>query len=179
MMSQKQRSSALVFLSLLVMFVASYTLSVRVDAYKEGIAPPSMNTGTSKGGPQLSYILDGTAIHDVGRFWLQLTNLGIVGNPWYAVSQRLSAEWPPGSGNEYLYAAGLWIGGIDPRDRQPHVSTALLNRGAVPERRSRVHRGRGSGEARLHTRRARRESSGAGDSARREPLRRAPVRDLC
>jgi hypothetical protein len=124
-MLDKQRSAALVFLTLLLVFVAGYSLSTRVDAYKKDLAPPSMNTGFAKGGPQLQYRLDGSAIHDVGRFWLQLTNLGIVGNPWYGVSQRLSAEWPPGSGNEYLYAAGLWIGGLDPRDRLPHVSTAL------------------------------------------------------
>jgi len=124
-MYEMRRRHILVFLSLVLVLAASYVLSVRVAARRADFSPPALGGPGSKGGPRLLYRLDGSTIHDVGRLWLQITNLGIIGNPWYGVSQRLSAEWPPGSGNEYLYAAGLWVGGLDPRDHLPHVSTAL------------------------------------------------------
>ncbi len=56
-------------------------------------------------------------VHDAGLLRLQITNVGIVGNPF---SSRFSAEW---RGNEYLYLGGLWIGAIG-KDSVPHVSTA-------------------------------------------------------
>jgi hypothetical protein len=55
--------------------------------------------------------------HDVGRVTLQVTNLGLFGNPWI---EALSFGW---EGGEYLYIAGLWIGALD-EDNVPHVSTA-------------------------------------------------------
>ncbi len=55
--------------------------------------------------------------HDVGRITLQVTNLGLFGNPWI---EALSLGF---EGGEYLYVAGLWIGAVD-EDNVPHVSTA-------------------------------------------------------
>ncbi|UCF79128.1 MAG: hypothetical protein JSW03_02410, partial [Candidatus Eiseniibacteriota bacterium] len=55
--------------------------------------------------------------HDVGRVTLQVTNLGLFGNPWI---EALSFGY---EGGEYLYVAGLWIGALD-EDNVPHVSTA-------------------------------------------------------
>ncbi len=77
--------------------------------------------------------LDGKFVHNVGRLQLQITNIGEVGNQ---SNPRLttvpSAEWPPGSGNDYLYAAGPWIGALD-ASGIPHVTTALYEREFSPE----------------------------------------------
>ncbi|HLQ67437.1 MAG TPA: hypothetical protein VK123_09445 [Candidatus Limnocylindrales bacterium] len=70
--------------------------------------------------------LDGKWVHNVGRLQLQITNIGETGN---ADNPRRTnvpcAEWPPGSGNDYLYAAGLWIGALDAAGI-PHVTTSVL-----------------------------------------------------
>lgn len=58
--------------------------------------------------------------HNVGLLTLQVTNVGIIGNPFI---NELSAGW---RGGEYLYASGLWFGAIG-EDAEPHVSTALYS----------------------------------------------------
>ncbi len=55
--------------------------------------------------------------HNVGLLTLQITNVGIIGNPFI---NDFSAGW---QGGEYLYFSGLWIGAIG-SDSEPHVSTA-------------------------------------------------------
>jgi hypothetical protein len=49
--------------------------------------------------------------HDVGSLWLAVSNLGIFGNLDQS-GQLPSAQWPPNSRCEYLYSAGLWVGGL-------------------------------------------------------------------
>jgi hypothetical protein len=52
-------------------------------------------------------------VHDVGQIQLHITNWGLFGSyptDGYAYSDYPSAEWPAGSGIEYLNAAGLWVG---------------------------------------------------------------------
>ncbi|HEU4724179.1 MAG TPA: hypothetical protein VFU59_02665 [Candidatus Eisenbacteria bacterium] len=67
---------------------------------------------------------DGKFVHSVGRLQLMIGNLGETGNPDYGeISEVPAAEWPAGSGYEYLYSAGLWVGALDPSGI-PHVSTA-------------------------------------------------------
>ena len=56
--------------------------------------------------------------HNVGLLTLQVTNVGIIGNPF---NDDFSAGW---RGGEYLWASGLWIGAIG-SDSEPHVSTAI------------------------------------------------------
>lgn len=53
--------------------------------------------------------------HNVGPFTLQLTNLGVIGNPYL---NSYSAGW---RGGEYLFFAGLWVGALA-EDGEPHVS---------------------------------------------------------
>ncbi len=48
--------------------------------------------------------------HNVGQLLLHVSNLGFFGEWSDWDLQAPSAEWPAGSGNEYLYAAGLWVG---------------------------------------------------------------------
>lgn len=72
------------------------------------------------GGPQAqdlginsSMALDGSFVHNVGELQMNITNFGVFGSypgqPW-AMSESPSAQWPAGSGVEYLWAAGLWCG---------------------------------------------------------------------
>jgi hypothetical protein len=77
--------------------------------------------------------LDGKFVHNVGRLQLQITNLGETGNQDNPRRTTVpSAEWPQGSGADYLYAAGLWIGALD-ASGIPHVTTATYEREFSPE----------------------------------------------
>jgi hypothetical protein len=72
-------------------------------------------------------------VHNVGRLQLQVTNFGETGNQDNPrVTTVPSAEWPPGSGNDYLYAAGLWVGALD-ASGIPHVTTATYEREFSPD----------------------------------------------
>jgi hypothetical protein len=64
-------------------------------------------------------------VHNAGNLWLNVTNLGVIGNPWKTLSTDPSCQYPPGSGVEYLWGAGIWVGGMIGNDPTPHVSTAL------------------------------------------------------
>jgi hypothetical protein len=64
-------------------------------------------------------------VHNVGNLWVNVTNLGVIGNPWKALSTDPSGQFPPGSGVEYLYASGIWVGAMIGDDPNPYVSTAL------------------------------------------------------
>jgi len=66
-------------------------------------------------------------VHNVGDIWVNVTNLGVVGNPWKTVSTDPSCQYPPGSGVEYLWGAGLWVGAKIGENAEPRVSTALLD----------------------------------------------------
>ncbi len=71
-------------------------------AIHQGPHPPNDLTG-----------FDYTHVHDIGRVACLITNFGLVGsNPGSSApySAQPSMEWPKGSGTEYLWAAGLWIG---------------------------------------------------------------------
>jgi len=80
---------------------------------------------SGRDGPHRLVRNDGKFVHNAGNLRLQISNYGVTGNPSYGgLSTIPGAEWPPGSGNDYLYAAGLWIGALD-ASGIPHVSTAL------------------------------------------------------
>lgn len=57
-------------------------------------------------------------MHSVGLLTLQLTNMGIIGNPY---NNELSAGW---RGDEYLSQASIWVGARGP-DFKPHVSSSI------------------------------------------------------
>src|SRR3989442_11538428 len=76
---------------------------------------------------------DGKFVHNVGRLQLQITNFGETGNQSNPSRTTVpSAEWPAGSGNDYLYAAGLWVGALD-ASGIPHVTTATYEREFSPD----------------------------------------------
>ena len=49
--------------------------------------------------------------HTTNNMWSAITNYGSVGDPNSPSTGRPSAQWPGGSGNNYLYDAGIWIAG--------------------------------------------------------------------
>ena len=64
--------------------------------------------------PDGIHVLDGSYVLTVGAMQVNITNHGLIGSQYSAdvpYSQAPSAQWPAGSGDEYLWGAGLWVGG--------------------------------------------------------------------
>ncbi len=64
--------------------------------------------------PDGIHVLDGSYVMNVGELHINITNHGLIGSQFTSnlpYSTAPSGEWPGGSGNEYLWGAGLWIGG--------------------------------------------------------------------
>ena len=63
--------------------------------------------------PDKIHVLDGSYVLDMGNFHVNITNHGLIGSQYTAYlpySRAPSGEWPGGSGHEYLWGAGLWVG---------------------------------------------------------------------
>jgi len=77
------------------------------------------------GGADKGAVTDGSAVLTVGRLHMNITNFGLLGSR-YSVSSTYSSapscQWPGGTGHEYLYGAGLWVGAR--RDGRASVSCA-------------------------------------------------------
>src|SRR5262249_43537950 len=54
-----------------------------------------------------------------GNVWMKTTNIGVMGNPFTAISSDPSCQWPGPSGVEYLFYVGLWVGAVDPTTTDP------------------------------------------------------------
>jgi hypothetical protein len=57
-------------------------------------------------------VLDGSALLSAGNLQMNFTNFGFLGSmpsSRYEMADYPSAQWPAGSGVEYLYAAGIWV----------------------------------------------------------------------
>ncbi len=63
--------------------------------------------------------------HTTNNNWIAVTNYGSYGDPNSPSTGRPSAQWPGGSGNNYIYDAGLWIG--TEIGGQPAVTTYFYN----------------------------------------------------
>jgi len=60
-------------------------------------------------------VADGSYVMNVGELQINITNFGLIGSHYSSrtrYSHAPSGQWPAGSGNEYLWGAGLWVGGI-------------------------------------------------------------------
>lgn len=70
------------------------------------------------------FVTDGSPVHDVGNVRIHAPNWGEFGSlPGSGLYNNApSMEWPKGSSVEYLFAAGLWVGGTI--DGLPSVSTS-------------------------------------------------------
>lgn len=79
------------------------------------------------------FVVDGSFVHNVGELQLNVTNWGLIGSkpmldaPY---SNTPSAMWPAGSGVDYLFAAGLWVGGV--KHGVPLVSTGQFDTELLP-----------------------------------------------
>lgn len=61
------------------------------------------------------YVTDGSYVMNAGNLHINITNFGLIGSQYSsyrAWSNAPSAQWPAGSGDEYLWCAGLWVGGV-------------------------------------------------------------------
>jgi hypothetical protein len=72
--------------------------------------------------------------HSVGQLLLHVSNLGLFGD-WSSDLGAPSAEWPAGSNNEYLFAAGLWVGSVagEPADPDTLVSAVVYQLEFYPD----------------------------------------------
>lgn len=60
-------------------------------------------------------ITDGSIVHDVGQVHLNITNFGLLGSrpgTGAPYAEAPSARWPGATGDDYLFSAGFWVGGI-------------------------------------------------------------------
>jgi hypothetical protein len=62
-------------------------------------------------GPNRGVVKFRGIFHNVNKMLLHSSNMGFFGD-FNADVGAPSCEWPAGSGVEYLYAAGLWVGGV-------------------------------------------------------------------
>jgi len=129
------RPLALPAVSFLVALAASLLLGVPA-------ARAWHDLGDDLGGPynpRGGYIIDGSYVMNASELQVNITNWGLIGSHFSSAtpySDQPSAQWPAGSGNEYLYAAGLWVGGVVLGERlvstgQPQ--TEIRARGEIPE----------------------------------------------
>jgi hypothetical protein len=72
-------------------------------------------------------VLDGSNIHNVGELQMHVTNWGEFGgrpDTGLPYSYGPSAQWPAGTGIDYLFTAGIWVGAL--YQGVPAVSTAAF-----------------------------------------------------
>ncbi len=107
--------------ALLPALLASVLLSATAHARLDQPIEP----GKKPGGPQPVLVLDGSNVHNVGELQMHVGNWGAFGS-WpttgRSYSEAPSAQWPAGSGVEYLFSAGLWVGAL--KSGVPAVTTA-------------------------------------------------------
>ncbi len=75
--------------------------------------------------PDKALVLDGHVVHTLGNLANHVTNWGLIGSTPTRItsfSDAPSATWPAGSDEDYLWSAGLWVGGVVLGERL--VSTA-------------------------------------------------------
>ncbi len=75
------------------------------------------------------HVLDGSYVMNVGELHINITNHGLIGSQYSVPSSYAdapSAQWPAGTGVEFLWAAGLWVGAVI--NGQKAVSTGQFER---------------------------------------------------
>jgi hypothetical protein len=81
------------------------------------LAAPAKEDLPPAGPPRLVadgiHVTDGSYVMNAGNLQVNVTNWGLIGSRFSSNAEYAdapSAQWPAGSGDEYLWAAGLWIG---------------------------------------------------------------------
>ena len=59
------------------------------------------------------------AVLNIGNVHMKVTNMGVIGNPFFATSSDPSGQWPGASGVEYLNAIVLAVGAVNPAEIDP------------------------------------------------------------
>ncbi len=105
---------------LLLILAAAWRLLAAGDAAAWFAAPPEALPPGARG----VHVTDGSYVMNVGELQVNITNWGLIGSRYSDLTTYADApsgQWPAGSGIEYLYAAGLWIGAKV--NESPRVST--------------------------------------------------------
>ena len=92
---------------LLLMVCLAVPAVARMD-----VENPVVEMGYNPGG---IFILDGSFVMNVGETQINITNWGLIGSGFSVpttFAHAPSCQWPAGSGNEYLWSAGLWVDGV-------------------------------------------------------------------
>lgn len=82
-------------------------------------------------------------VSTVGNVWMKSTNIGVLGNPFTAISSDPSGQWPGASGVEYLFGAYIYFAAKDATVSDPallrRVSTATEWRPPTIDERDRIY----------------------------------------
>jgi len=92
---------------LLVLLLLPGSASAWKDLYE--------NANYTRGMADGIHVTDGSYVMNAGELQIHLTNWGLIGSNYSATCpwcDAPSAQWPAGSGNEYLWSAGLWVGAV-------------------------------------------------------------------
>lgn len=116
----------LLFTSILAIYIAGLALRRTEASGYEVDKSGGRSPVASRVVPDIegSPVVDGEFVHNVGKLHMNITNWGILGSmpqSGYPMRDAPSAQYPAGSGVEYLFAAGIWVGAI--KNGIPSVST--------------------------------------------------------
>ncbi len=106
---RKQRGLSGVRAAVLIALVVLY--AVPAAAWQDGECP-ILEMGYNPGG---AFVTDGSYVMNVGEVQINVTNWGLIGSAFSipsTLSDAPSCQWPAGSGDEYLWSSGLWVGGV-------------------------------------------------------------------
>ncbi len=95
----------------LVIVLLAFCLAMPAGAVMD-IHNPVIEMGYNPNG---IFTLDGDYVMNVGEVQINITNWGLIGSMYSSAvrwSDAPSCQWPAGSGDEYLWAAGIWVGGV-------------------------------------------------------------------
>ncbi|MGD8414012.1 MAG: hypothetical protein PVF33_07255 [Candidatus Latescibacterota bacterium] len=114
--------------NLLILFTLTFLIFLPTDTTARYDASRSKDQ-KQPWGPRRVLVLTGENVHNVGELQMHVGNWGVFGSrpgSGNTFSEAPSAQWPAGSGVEYLYIAGLWVGAM--KGGVPAVSTAAYER---------------------------------------------------
>jgi hypothetical protein len=107
-----------------IFFILSFFILFPVTSFARWV-PDEKKKGKEGPPAQRILVLDGSNVHNIGELQMHVGNWGNYGS-WpgsgNTFSEAPSAQWPAGSGIEYLFVAGLWVGAV--KSGIPAVSTA-------------------------------------------------------
>ncbi len=117
-----RRAPAAITLAAAVLTACAWALAIASSRARAEDRAPAL--AAKFNAPKRTIIMDGSCVQYAGNLQINVTNFGFLGSmpaSRLPMSDSPSAQWPAGSGVEYLYAAGLWIGAE--RTGVPSVST--------------------------------------------------------